>query len=289
MIDNKTIRKVIMLNKCLKGGSSTYENREASGAVANFETNTVQPFVKCECTIDATESGVDEVKVTQIQNQLIYATAEDNGTISGITWSFSNGCLKLNGTTTAAVTLIFNLSDNVNLNPSDNRILFNNNADNGGVVVYFRRGTSTIHYWGMSPANRIGINWTDTGNENVDNIMISVTPNNTLDDFVVFPCLMLKTEEPTTTTVSLEETAYGGKVDVIAGSGQIIDEHGDLVYTLFEPVSISALEGVNNVWCDTGNIKVTYKYKTGEGGSSNKKYLPIFYDFYRKEKYHDHS
>jgi hypothetical protein len=48
MIDNKTIRKVIMLNKCLKGGSPTYENREASGAVANFETNTVQPFVNCE-------------------------------------------------------------------------------------------------------------------------------------------------------------------------------------------------------------------------------------------------
>ena len=47
---------------------------------------------------------------------------------------------------------------------------------------------------------------------------------------------------------------------------------------------INSYLGTNNVWTDSGNTKVTYKYKTGEGGSTKKKYLPIFYDFYRKEK-----
>ena len=45
---------------------------------------------------------------------------------------------------------------------------------------------------------------------------------------------------------------------------------------------INSYLGVNNVWTDSGNTKVTYKYKTGEGGSTKKKYLPIFYDFYGK-------
>ena len=48
---------------------------------------------------------------------------------------------------------------------------------------------------------------------------------------------------------------------------------------------IRSLLGVNNVWTEVGDTKVTYQYKTGEGGSSNKKYLPIFYDMYGKEKY----
>lgn len=396
MIDNKTIRKVIMLNKCLKGGSPTYENREASGAVANFTTNVVMPFVSLDCEILPIQegtgtpspsnprpiSGTSVLNVEQIQNQLIYATAEDSGTVSGITWSFSNGYLKLKGTSTASISLVFNLSDSVNLNPSDNRILFNNTADNSGVFVLFRRGTSIIHYWGMSPANRIGINWTDTGNENIDNVMVSITPNNTLNNFVVFPCLMLKTEEPTTTPIALGRTVYGGSAEVVGGTGEethgIVDlgdltwtyrtdflsvpcflssdisdiksgtlplacscfkimspnrtaidgnyqvsignntnakylvikydEYTDgtavktaltgqkLVYELATPTDftftgqpINSLLGANNVWTDVGDTKVTYKYKTGEGGSSNKKYLPIFYDLYGEEKYHDHS
>ena len=224
--------------------------RTASGSVAHFEdgaedvpmksvTANITPIQSGTGTPSPSNprpiSGTSVLNVKQIQNQLIYATAEDSGTISGIAWSFSNGYLKLNGTTTAAVTLTFNLSDNVNLNPSDNRILFNNNAANSGVLVYFRRGTTNVHYWGMNPADRIGINWTDTGNENVDNVMVSITPNNTLNNFAVFPCLMLKTEEPTTTPVSLGRTIYGGSVEAIGGTGS--DTHklinlADLTWTL---------------------------------------------------------
>jgi hypothetical protein len=44
----------------LKGGSPTYENREASGAVANFTTNVVMPFVSLDCEILPIQEGTGD-------------------------------------------------------------------------------------------------------------------------------------------------------------------------------------------------------------------------------------
>ena len=262
MIDNKTIRKVIMLNKLLPSGSPTYEDREASGAVANFTTNTVQPFVSCECQIDATESGTSVLNVTRAgANLLDPSTIEVSGTIQVRFFREDNILLK-KGVTYKFVYLGTNQATLYFAKPVSGTY-----AVGTGKVLSFTP-SEDCYAW-LQALNLQGI-------------------ETEYNKFV----LTCDGSEPTTYepytgstyTVTLEETAYGGSVDVIAGTGRIIDEHGNLVYTLFEPVSISALEGVNNVWCDTGDIEVTYKYKTGEGGSTKKKYLPIFYDFYRKEK-----
>ena len=273
MIDNKTIRKVIMLNKMLPSGSPTYENREASGAVANFTTNTVQPFVKCECTIDATESGTDELTLTKTGANLfpfetVSGTTYTEKTISleASTYTLS---LVASGNSSTKMRTIFQYTDN----SYGGECLFEKDVREAKTVTLTKPVKALLFYAADTYPASVGFTF------EYSDIQVELGSTAT-------------TYEPynaETYTVALEETAYGGKVDVIAGSGQIIDEHGDLVYTLFEPVSISAIEGVNNVWCDTGDIEVTYKYKTGEGGSSTKKYLPIFYDFYGKEKYYDHS
>ena len=266
MIDNKTIRKVIMLNKMLPGGSPTYENREASGAVANFTTNVVMPFVKCECTIDATESGTDELTLTRTGKNLNGFTLAD----------FQGG-------------IVVGNARFIGIKIPKSTITYSSNAPTGNIWVardFIDITTANNRVFDGSPVTYDNVEWLCIGlqKDNMETAFEYLTQaelGNVATTYVPYT--------GSTYTVALDETAYGGSVDVIAGSGRIIDEHGNLVYTLFEPVSISALEGVNNVWCDTGDTKVTYKYKTGEGGSSTKKYLPIFYDFYGKEKYHDHS
>lgn len=289
MIDNKTIRKVIMLNKCLKGGSPTYENREAEGAVANFETNTVHPFVKCECTIDATESGISEVNVTTSGVNMF-----DKKPFSDWVTKSPYMVLDDNLPKNALLTMVF-IDKDTSVDISGCYLGFVKDTYNGGTVQ------NSDYHWALQNGSVRGRtdNVAEVGTDLCNYLMMYPTNEATynkifsrFDVMIIAGAGTASTYEAysgTTSTVSLDETAYGGSVDVIAGGGKIIDEHGDFVYTLFEPVSISAIEGVNNVWCDTGDIEVTYKYKTGEGGSSTKKYLPIFYDFYRKEKYHDHS
>ena len=282
MIDNKTIRKVIMLNKMLPSGSPTYENREASGAVANFTTNTVQPFVKCECTIDATESGTDELTLTKTGKNLFNKKPFSD-------WATKSPYMVLddNLPKNALLTMVF-IDKDTSVDISGCYLGFVKDTYNGGTVQ------NTDYHWALQNGTVRGRtdNVAEIGTDLCNYLMMYPTNEATYNKiFSRFDIMIVVGAETATTfepynaetyTVALEETAYGGKVDVIAGSGQIIDEHGDLVYTLFEPVSISAIEGVNNVWCDTGDIEVTYKYKTGEGGSSTKKYLPIFYDLYGK-------
>lgn len=283
MIDNKTIRKVIMLNKMLPGGSPTYENREASGAVANFTTNTVQPFVKCECEIlpiqegTGTPSPLNPRPISGVSSVDIYVTGKN---VWDEDWELGG----------------FNsIGEPV---PANDRIRSVNYTSIKPNTAYYFKTTNTlgVRYYDIDKVYIGSANGTNTALTTPSNayflkLLILNTTEYASDISVNYPSTDTSYHAYTgsTYTVTLEEAAYGGSVDVIAGAGQIIDEYGNLVYTLFEPVNISALEGVNNVWCDTGNIKVTYKYKTGEGGSSTKKYLPIFYDLYGEEKYHDHS
>ena len=285
MIDNKTIRKVIMLNKCLKGGSPTYKNREASGAVANFTTNTVQPFVKCECTIDATESGTRALNVEQAGKNLFNKKPFSD-------WVTKSPYMVLNDNLpkNALLTMVF-IDKDTSVDISGCYLGFVKDTYNGGTVQ------NTDYHWALQNGTVRGRtdNVAEIGTDLCNYLMMYPTNEATynkifsrFDVMIVVGAETATTYEPytgSTYTVALEETAYGGKVDVILGLGQIINEYGDTVYTAFEPVSISALEGVNNVWTGAGNTKVTYKYKTGKGGSTKKKYLPIFYDLYGEEKY----
>lgn len=282
MIDNKTIRKVIMLNKLLPSGSPTYEDREASGAVANFETNVAMPFVKCECTINATESGTSVLNVTRAGLNIF-----DKKPFSDWVTKSPYTVLDDNLPKNALLTMVF-IDKDTSVDVSGCYLGFVKDTYNGGTVQ------NTDFHWTLQNGAVRGRtdNVAEIGTDLCNYLMMFPTNEATynkifsrFDIMVVVGASTATTYEPYTGTnipVTLEEAAYGGSVDIIAGTGQIIDEYGNLVYTLFVPVSISAFEGVNNVWTDSGNTEVTYKYMTGEGGSTKKKYLPIFYDFYGK-------
>lgn len=259
MIDNKTIRKVIMLNK-LQGGSPTYENREASGAVANFTTNTVQPFVKCECEILPIQEGTGTPSP--------YNPRPISGT--SVLDIYHSGADTSDYDTTSV-----NLGQTVYGGSAD--VVGGAGSKTSGFAVYdgseewfeqsgtFRVPAPQDGYYDTGLTACIdkcnlfnpSISGNDTIRRGLANIVITTNSFSSLAEF----------------KASLSTTPL-----------QIAYPLATPTDFTFEGEEINSLLGVNNVWTDTGDTKVTYKYKTGEGGSSNKKYLPIFYDFYRKEK-----
>lgn len=271
MIDNKTIRKVIMLNKMLPGGSPTYENREASGAVANFTTNTVQPFVKCECEILPIQegtgtpspsnprpiSGTNELTLTHttyrtaetyiidLGQEIMGGTADFVGGTGEETYIkhefssseiISDNYIVLNSSTNVWYWTQNNLADISGIDSDAthycNVLKQDANAYNGGVANAFRIISGNRFYITLS----------------ADDYPTKADFKNAID--ALKPVMVLKKATPT-------EYTFTGQ-------------------------PINSYLGVNNVWTNVGDTKVTYKYMTGEGGSTKKKYLPIFYDFYGK-------
>lgn len=193
-------------------------------------------------------SGWSETNVTVEKNNILkYANTSQSGTISGVDYSFSNGRIVLNGTTTGLFTLSLDLAQSANLNPTANKIMFRNNQANMNVNVYFRRSNINIHYWTMNTINRVAETWTDTGNENVDNVTIIIGANTTLSNFVLFPLLCEKTYNPTTYTINLGGTYYGGYLNVPTGLLTVTHEkkvlNGSENWLLLDSVS-----GVNQLY-----------------------------------------
>ena len=206
MIDNKTIRKVIMLNKLLPSGSPTYEDREASGAVANFTTNTVQPFVSCECQIDATESGTSVLNVTRAgANLLDPSTIEVSGTIQVRFFREDNILLK-KGVTYKFVYLGTNQATLYFAKPVSGTY-----AVGTGKVLSFTP-SEDCYAW-LQALNLQGI-------------------ETEYNKFV----LTCDGSEPTTYepytgstyTIALGQTVYGGTADVVGGTGEETHDNLDL-------------------------------------------------------------
>ena len=72
----------------------------------------------------------------------------------------------------------------------------------------------------------------------------------------------------TATTITLPTTIYGGYLDVV--TGHLVATHdpdGNLLTNqklyFLDPVNISALAGVNNIWSDAGDVAVSYRIDNG--------------------------
>ena len=270
MIDNKTIRKVIMLNKMLPGGSPVYENREASGAVANFTTNTVQPFVKCECEILPIQEGTGTPSPSNPRpirgTSVLDIKHSGSDTSDYDTISVNLGQEIMGGTADVVGGVGTNAFSDLDLSSLE--------------------WTYSSTYQRFSTTSQVVVIKTPHNNNTVANILCSHfnsdTSNNTAEvgkDNIIGVSM--------TGVIQIRDTSLNGDISAL----MTLLENVDFVYELATPTEytftgqpIESLLGVNNVWTDVGSTKVTYKYKTGEGGSSKKKYLPIFYDFYRKEK-----
>lgn len=261
MIDNKTIRKVIMLNKILKGGSPTYEDREASGAVANFTTNTVQPFVSVDCEILPKQEGTGDPSPSNPRPII--------------------------GTSTLAI-----YHSGADTRDYDTiSVLLGRTIYGGSAEVVGGEGEVTLEGYDLGD-----LNWQTVGSGDTRFFVTTGTQDEVLNDASDICEIYERVNVTTTTTVTGFSVTSNGQlrirdnsyVDATAFTAGVTGKK--IVLKLATPTDftftgqpINSFEGVNNVWCDTGDIEVTYKYKTGEGGSSKKKYLPIFYNFYGKE------
>lgn len=100
--------------------------------------------------------------------------------VNGITFEVQDGVYYIHGTATDVASYSIPLSQSVDLAPSKNKIaFFNDNASTTNVV--FRRGTTVVHYWAMTAQNSVVSGWTDSGNELVDNITLTVQAGVTVD------------------------------------------------------------------------------------------------------------
>ena len=272
MIDNKSIRKVIMLNKML-GGSPTYEDREASGAIANFTTNTVQPFVSVDCEILPKQEGTGD------------PSPSNPRPISGT----STLDIYHSGADT---------SDYDTISVPLGRTIYGGTADVvGGVGTknkYIELTGEETEQWRFVDADHIGLlTVADLYSRNTANNLCNLFAVQSLtgwghlaDKSVGF----LVSSSSGLNTIGIKNTDWNSITDMktflASNTVQLYYELQTPTEYTFTGQPINSFEGVNNVWTDSGNIEVTYKYKTGEGGSSKKKYLPIFYDLYGKDCRH---
>ena len=272
MIDNKTIRKVIMLNKLLPSGSPTYEEREASGAVANFTTNVAMPFVSLDCEILPIQEGTGTpspsnprpISGTSVLD--IYHsgadTSEYDTTLVSLGQEIIGGTADVVGGVGSKTMAEIDLGDllwtkqtmqngsGFTARIEDGEPIGNVNSSGALCEIYPEDISVQNPYYIADETFKYG--GTYFGKRNVT-ILDSTKENMTASEFK--------------TAMTGIKFAYP------------LETPTDFTFT-GQP--INSYLGVNNVWTDSGNTKVTYKYKTGEGGSSTKKYLPIFYDFYGK-------
>ena len=275
MIDNKTIRKVIMLNKMLPGGSPTYEDREASGAIANFTTNVVMPFVSLDCQIlpkqegSGTPSPSNPRPISGTSVLDIYHSGADTSDYD--TTSVALGQEIIGGTAdvVGGVGSITHIKK---------RLLHTDNWETAQNAFYldnfFTDMPSAFVTSKQNPKCKCNVY--------IENDVVNYSGNvNDRDDYSFFNQL-----SPYQERLWVKDSTFSTLSDFLT---YLENNEVYICIPLSTPTEftftgqpIKSLLGTNNVWTDSGDTKVTYKYKTGEGGSSTKKYLPIFYDLYGK-------
>ena len=170
--------------------------KSVSGSIATFETELAEDLIKLDVDLDPAQDlhGYDGAwPEGGEKNKLPPNGTDSSTTINGITFTASNGVYTIKGTSTEAASISYPLKASVDMSPSTQKIVFLNTEGNTGVSLYFRRNGSNIHYWQMHPANRVASNWTDTGNELIDEIMISVAANKTVN-MTISPMFLLLSE-----------------------------------------------------------------------------------------------
>lgn len=172
------------------------KTRSVSGPIASFKTDLAEDLIKLDVDLEPIQDlhGYDGAwPAGGEKNKLPPNGTDSSTTINGITFTASNGVYTIKGTSTEAASISYPLKASVDMSPSTQKIVFLNTEGNTGVSLHFRRNGGNIHYWQMHPANRVASNWTDTGNELIDEIMISVAANKTVN-MTISPMFLLLSE-----------------------------------------------------------------------------------------------
>lgn len=221
---------------------SLMPTNEASGAVANFNTQIAAPLVDVTLQINAQQAsgtpsptnplpitGFTGANIGHSKNNMLNVH-DKTQTINNITLTAENGLITITGIPSAYTEISLDV-DNIDLRPAINRLSFFNQVPSSGIVtVRFTRNGSNVHYWQMTSANRSVVNWTDTGNEYIDGIIIQIE-NGTIftnNSFSLSPMLSVATDDYSqfypysgeTKAIDWTDevgTIYGGELDLLSG------------------------------------------------------------------------
>lgn len=198
-------------------------------------------------------SGYTSVNVYRSTRNLLSVNAtNETKTLNGITIKADNGVYTISGTASDVTVLDFRLASTVNLDPSRNKICFNNNQV-VDVSMRFMRGTTIVHYWTLSLINRIIQDWTATANENVDLVQFYI-PKESSVNMTISPMILAKDDADTITFEPGKYATYPitfpADAGTVYGGSLEINEDGSGTLT----VDRAAADLGSLTWARYGNI-----------------------------------
>ena len=268
MITNKTIYQHAILRSLKKSGSGQTTGT-AQGAMASFSTNTVKPIVSGIFGVNYNENGVTGMNITRCGKNF---------------WSGSNTISKDN-TQPYTVVPCF-------LKAGTYTVSGNITSDTDGVRLYFRSGTTALIPLNISTATGYG---TVTLTSDVTEFRFFGQQSNTGSNAASIANLLIEEGSAPSTyeaysgdtyPVSFGDTIYGGTFNSVTGIlTSTLDSDGTPLETPVEieltSIEINTLDGINNIFCDTGDSDISYIVNGASKKDKVLSYLPLIYG--RKE------
>ena len=238
MIDNKTLRQVVINSKLFPCSGTSYN--EVSGSICNFETDLVNPLKTCEVSFtpiqDGTPSvedpkeitGVSSVNVTSAGanffDDSIYSDYEQaDGSFSGLGSDFNSLYFyipqDLVGVEVTFSAYIKIPEGSTITNPRVSARVNGTNS-NGNAVTSNDYSLSSITFTPTSTNDRVRITYGSNGSQPVQFKEPQLEVGAVVTPFVEYSA-------PTLTPASLGQTVYNGSLDIISGTG--VSDYGYLV------------------------------------------------------------
>lgn len=226
------------------------EEKTATGSIATFSDGADDvPIKSWEVALSPSLDGYLSVDVVSTGKNLVDASTIENGyqinINSGLPTAWNGRCA------TTSPIMIHGGNITVSFSSTDSLVRM--------MYSFFKNGTFVERVANIESGTTINAHDYDTmyiGFANVNGVAITkdvlsniqIEVGSTATEYEPYTA-------PTTATVSLGRTVYGGTADVVNGTGT--DENGD-DFT-FEPVEISSRLGNNTMWSDSGDTEVTYR------------------------------
>ena len=264
MITNKTIYQHAIMRSLKKSGSGQTTGT-AQGAIVSFSTNTVKPIVSGVFDIDYSENGVTGMNITRCGKNLFDENYTNiSSSIRYKAYQVPNGTYTMSTNTplSSGAAVLFFFSGNVSGGASTS-----SNGVSSGIsrTITVSDGYLTVGYR----------EYPDTSPEDYNTqIEYGTTPT------------AYKSFDGDTYLVSFGDTIYGGTFNSVTGIlTSMLDSDGTPLETPvmseLTPVEIDTLDGINNIFCDTGDADISYIVNGASKKDKVLSYLPIIYG--RKE------
>ncbi|MBO5816146.1 MAG: hypothetical protein J6R30_08565 [Bacteroidales bacterium] len=259
MIDNKTIREVVIADKLFPGGGDpTYEDRTATGAIATVDTNVAMALNSCSCIINPLQEGSGDPSPenprTIVGFDSLIVTRSTTATDRDFTIALGR---TVYGGSAEVVEGTGKITFNEPLKLSSGWIYQGAGVD-GGAIFY--------HTTSDKKANAIGF---CEKLEAISSGGWSSTRKGTINFGHSTGLIFVSIDGLTTST----------DVNAFMSECKLCYELATPIDFTFTGQEIKTVVGEQTFSHDcNGNIEVSYKYQTGEGGGSKvNKWLPIFY------------